>query len=281
MIFIKLLILIIPQLIKMQKPTYSIYRISFFLLLPILFFACERIVETLAPNDFDYYPTEVGKYRVYQIDSIVYDEYNCTVQTATYQIKEVTETTRTDGEGDVTFIIKRYFRRTSTDAWALYNIWTEKIEDNQLQRVEDNQRIIKMVSPMQEARRWDGIVYIRRDTLVPIRGGSIDMFKDWDDFVCESIGSTFVDTISNIVYTDVAKIVQVDKTNNIERRFSTEVYAKDIGLVYKEMRILDTQCRPLGFCSGNSDIGACIGTPWYIKAEKGFILKQSLIEHNY
>jgi hypothetical protein len=270
-----------PQLIKMQKPSFSIRRISFFLLVPILFFACERIVETLGPNVFDYYPIEVGKYKVYQIDSIVYNEYNCTVQTATYQIKEVTENETTDGEGDPTFIVKRYFRRTSADAWTLYNIWTEKIEDNQIQRVEDNQRIIKMVSPIQENRRWDGIVYIRRDTLVPIRGGSIDMFKDWDDFVCENIGNTFVDTLSNTVYTDVAKIVQVDKTNNIERRFSTEVYAKNIGLVYKEMRILDTQCRTPGTCTGNSDIAACIGTPWYLKAEKGFILKQSLIEHNY
>ena len=25
-------------------------------------------------------------------------------------------------------------------------------------------------------------VYIRRDTLISLRGGSIDMFKDWDDF---------------------------------------------------------------------------------------------------
>lgn len=265
----------------MQKPSYSIYKISFFLLLPFLFFACERIVETLTLAEFDYYPVEVGKYKVYQIDSIVYDEYNCAVQTATYQIKEVTETETTDGEGAVAFIIKRYFRKTNADAWTLHNIWTEKIEDNQIQRVEDNQRIIKMVSPMQQDRRWDGIVYIRRDTLVPIRGGSIDMFKDWDDFVCDNIGGSFIDTLSNIVYPDVAKIVQVDKTNNIERRFSTEVYAKNIGLVYKEMRILDTQCRPRGTCTGNSDIASCIGTPWYIKAEKGFILKQSLIEHNY
>ncbi|MFT5646622.1 MAG: hypothetical protein ACI976_001304 [Aureispira sp.] len=265
----------------MQKPSYSIYRISFFLLLPILFFACERIVETLAPANFDYYPIEVGKYKVYQIDSIVYDEYNCTIQTATYQIKEVTATETMDGEGAVTFIIKRYFRSTSADAWVLYNIWTEKIEDNQVQRVENNQRIIKMVSPMQEGRHWDGIVYIRRDTLVSIRGGSIDMFKDWDDFVCEDIEVGFIDTLSNIAYTDVAKIIHVDKTNNIERRFSTEIYAKDIGLVYKEMRILDTQCRPLGTCIGNSNIIDCIGVEWHIKAEKGFVLKQSLVEHNY
>ncbi|WMX16829.1 hypothetical protein [Aureispira sp. CCB-E] len=265
----------------MQQSNFLNYKITFFLLLSILFFACERIVETLAPIDFEYYPIEVGKYKTYQIDSIVYDEYNCTVQTTTYQIKEVTETETVDGEGDPAFVIKRYFRKTSNDAWVLYNIWTEKIEGDQVQRVEDNQRMIKMVAPMQQDRRWDGIVYIRRDTLVPIRGGSIDMFKDWDDFVCEDIGDSFVDTLSNTIYPDVAKIVQVDKTNNIERRFSTEVYAKGIGMVYKEMRILDTQCRPPGTCTGNSDIGSCIGTPWHIKAEKGFILKQSLIEHNY
>lgn len=256
-------------------------QLTTLLFIAIFFFACERVIETPGPISFDYYPIKEGKYKIYQIDSIVYDEYNCTVQTTKYQVKEVTGVQSLDGEGDPYYSIKRYMRSDSAANWVLSNIWTEKIEDNQLQRVEDNQRIIKMVFPVKEDRHWDGIVFIRRDTLVPIRGGAIDMYKDWDDFVCENVGNTFVDTLSNKVYTDAVKIQQVDKTNNIERRFSLEVYAKNIGMVYKEMRILDTQCRPAGTCSGNSDIASCIGVPWHRKAEKGFILKQSLIGHNY
>ena len=43
-----------------------------------------------------------------------------------------------------------------------------------------------------------------------------------------------------------------------------EKYAKDIGLIYKEMWILDTQ---------KSESAA----PWEVKAEEGFILKKSLV----
>lgn len=244
------------------------------------FMACERIVETLPPAGQAYYPMEEGRYRIYQIDSLVYDEYNCNTVRSRFQVKEVTGAAIMDGEGAKAHRIKRYQRDTENDPWVLMGIWTEKLEDQQIQRVEDNQRTIKVVFPVKQGATWDGIVYIRRDTLVPLRGGAIDLYKDWDNFEYGPVGQTYIDTLSNQVYDDAVQITQVDKTNNIERRYAKEVYAKGIGLVYKEMRILDTQCR-MPRCLGQSDIASCISTPWHIKAEKGFILKQSLLEHNY
>ena len=158
------------------------------------------------------------------------------------------------------------------------------MEDSQIQRVEDNQRMIKLVFPVKETKRWDGIVYIRRDTLVPLRGGAIDMFKDWDDFRYEDIDQSFVNPITGDYYTETVLVNQVDKTNNIERRYSQERYAKGTGLIYKEMHILDSQCRrPNGIktCDGVGNIVDCLFLPWEEKAEKGFILKQTLLEHNY
>lgn len=241
-------------------------------------FGCERITDTFPTISYDYFPLETGKYKTYQIDSTVYDEYNCSVVVNSFQIKEVTGEMSTDGEGDPFYYVNRFYRKDSSSAWTLLGIWTEKIESNQLQRVEDNQRQIKLVFPLKNERRWDGIVYIRRDTLVPLRGGVINQYKDWDDFVISELGEPFVDTVSNTLYTEAVLVTQVDKTNNIERRFSKEVYAKDIGLVYKEMWILDTQCRQN--CTGVGDIATCIYTPWKDKAEKGYILTQSLIDHN-
>ena len=242
--------------------------------------ACKRVVETLPPVDQAYYPIQEGRYKIYQIDSLVYDEYNCNTVRIRYQIKEETGTAIVDGEGATAHRIKRYQRADASEAWVLKGIWTEKWEQHQIQRVENNQRMIKAVFPVQAGTTWDGIVFIRRDTLVPIRGGAIDLYKDWDDFEYGPVGMTYVDTMSNNVYTDAVRVNQVDKTNNIERRYATEVYAKGIGLVYKEMRILDSQCR-VPRCTGMSDIASCLNTPWEIKAEKGFILKQSLLEHNY
>ena len=266
----------------MAKKRFALSKVSTYLIIALLFIACERVIEQLDPVAYEYFPMEVGKYKIYQVDSTVYDEYNCDVQITSYQVMELTGNTGTDGEGDLYYTVERHIRADSSQPWLLQSIWTEKIEDNQLQRVEDNQRIIKMVFPVKESRRWDGIVYIRRDTLVPIRGGSIDMYKDWDDFVFENIGETFLDTSRTgpKIYPDALQVLQVDKTNNIEKRYSREVYAKNIGLVYKEMWILDTQCRG-GNCTGVGNIATCILTPWKDKTEKGFILVQSLIEHNY
>lgn len=258
------------------------YKFSILLLFALVFFACERVIDSLGGVTYEYAPLETGKYKIYRVDSTVYDEYNCTVLRSSYQVKEIIGSTGTDGEGDLFYSIERYVRADSTQPWELYNIWSEKIEDNQLQRVEDNQRMVKLVFPVKESRAWDGIVYIRRDTLVPVRGGSIDMYKDWDEFVYNKVDKSFIDTVSNIYYPNALEVMQVNKTNNIERRFSKEVYAKNIGLVYKEMWILDTQCRPRPpGCQGVGNIATCLFTPWQIKAEKGFILTQSLIEHNY
>lgn len=250
------------------------------LFLSVFMGACERVTEELPQADRAYYPIVQDKYKIYQVDSVVYDEYNCNRQTNSYQIKEVTGASFVDGEGQQAYRLERHWRATAADPWVLVGVWSEKIEGNQIQRVEDNQRFVKMVFPVQTTKKWDGITYIRRDTLVPIRGGTIDLYKDWEMFTYQGVGESFLDTVSNTVYPEAVQIMQVDKTNNIERRFSTEVYAKGIGLVYKEMRILDSQCRTPR-CTGQSDIASCLTTPWEIKAEKGYILTQSLLEHNY
>jgi len=262
-------------------------RHQFFFVLTMLFVfvACQREIEEFWTPSYDYYPLVTGKYKVYQIDSIVYDEYNCEVDTVSYQIKEVTGDTARDGEDDLYYRVERFYRKDSASTWTMVGVWTEKIEDYQVQRVENNQRLIPLVFPVKENQRWDGIVYIRRDTLVPIRGGSIDMFKDWDEFVLEEVDAPYINPLTNVIYNETALILQVDKENNIERRYSLERYAKNIGLVYKEMRILDSQCRTNGqgeiTCEGVGNIADCLFLPWTAKAEKGFILKQTLIDHNY
>lgn len=249
----------------------------------LLFFACNPNIDYVKPVTYDYYPLIGGKYKIYKIDSTVYDEYNCAVFNTSYQIKEISRETDFDGEGDLIHLIERYIRKDSLSSWKLQSIWSEKIENNQLQRIENNQRFIKMVFPIKQNIEWDGIVYIRRDTSLAIRGGSINVYKDWDEFKYTKVASSFIDTSTSSpkIYPEAVEIIQADKENKIEKRFAKEVYAKDIGLVYKEMWILNTQCLD-SFCTpGSGNLSLCDGVSWKDKAEKGYILVQSLIEHNY
>ena len=82
----------------MLKKSFSLYKFSALLLLIIGGFSCDRVFESLVPVNFEYFPLETGKYKTYQIDSIVYDEYNCIIVKTSYQVKEETSDLRTDGE---------------------------------------------------------------------------------------------------------------------------------------------------------------------------------------
>jgi hypothetical protein len=77
----------------------------------------------------------------------------------------------------------------------------------------------------------------------------------------ESIGDLQFDKVAIVLLTDDGE------ENTIERRYALEKYARGVGLIYKEYEILDSQC------------STCT-EPWSEKAEKGFILKQTLIEYN-
>lgn len=242
----------------------------------VFWVSCGREVEDYPAVDYAYFPLETGKYIIYQVDSLSYDEFNCTVDSGSVELKELITSKDTDGEGNVYYRTERYYRKNSNDPWQFKNVWVSQIVDYQAHRVEDNQRYIKLVFPVVDQKKWDGIIYIRRDTLVAVKGGAIDFYKDWDDFKYTSVGEQEV--INGKTYDEVLTVEQVDKINNIERRYSIEKYAKGIGLVSKEMWILDTQCR--NACKGTGDLSTCINTPWEYKAERGFILKQKIISHN-
>lgn len=255
-----------------MNPTVKIQWLFF---VNILLFACRPSIETLDDISYDYYPIEEGKYRIYQVDSTVYDAFNCTTLTNSYQVKEVTGNVIIDGEGEQAHTIKRYKRFTANAPWKLEEIWTEKIQHQQLQRIENNQRWVKMVFPIQAQQMWNGLSYIKSDTTFEIRGSSIQIYKNWGNFEYEKIGSNFIDTSQGtpIVYPDVVEVLQADANNFVEKRYAKEVYAKSIGLVYREIWVLD--------CWSTACNGCQSGVPWKEHANKGYLLVESLIEHNY
>ncbi len=251
--------------------------INFIGLLPLLAFfllqstACRREVEPFAPLNYDFSPLDSGKYIIYQVDSILYDEYNESVDTLSYQVKYEYSRMEGDAADEPIYRLNYSHRSDSSQNWQLMQVFAAKNTDNQFQLVEDNQRLIKLVYPIEEGGAWNGLPFIRRDTSIEIRGGSINLYKDWDEFRYEQVYASQI--IGGVVYDSTITVIQVDKTNNIERRYSRECYAKGIGLIEKEMWILDTQC--------GGDIASCIGTPWEEKAEKGFILRARILSHNF
>lgn len=233
--------------------------------------ACKEETEYIEPINFEYSPIDSGKYIVYQVDSILYNDYDRTVDTHSYFMRYEFGREELDAKGESLHRYEQYVKQALSDEWRLMQVFAAKNIGNQLHIIQDNQRIIRLSYPVKENKTWDGLPYIRRDTSIEIPGGNINLYKDWGNFSYKESHTPF--SINNLSFDNTVLVVQADSENNIERRYSVERYAKGVGLIEKEMWILDTQC--------DGNIANCINTPWQEKAEKGFILRQRIIEHNF
>jgi hypothetical protein len=72
--------------------------------------------------------------------------------------------------------------------------------------------------------------------------------------------------IDNVLLDSCLKVIQIDEENLFEKKYGEEQYARGIGLVSKELIILNTQAPPSG-------------QTFLERAESGFILRYKLIDY--
>ena len=118
-----------------------------------------------------------------------------------------------------------------------------------------------MVFPIQKGIKWGGNALIDEDIKVEVGGENIQAYKNWKYKI--------EDTDLNLNFLNQAvvsiKVNLVSDSSIIDYRKVTEYYGKNIGLLRKEMAILDSD--------GNKP-----SEPWDKKAQKGFIHTLTLIE---
>ena len=249
----------------MKKLGFFLFPIA---VLAALFPACKTEEDDFEQDyGYEYFPLEIGKFIVYEVDSTIFDPTADTMvfSTKTFVKEEIVDTLL-DNLGNVLYRTERSQRKAEGQPWQIQKVLTQSIQANQAIRTEDNLRFIKLAFPLRQNNGWDGLVHIDPGLIVIVAGESIEAFKGWD-YRIESVGEP--DTVGLFQLNEVATLREADSENLIELRVSREKYAKGIGLVYREQWILDTQC-----------IDDCIGQTWEEKAEKGFILKQTIISHN-
>lgn len=243
---------------------------SFFLfcLFLVLIPACREIKDpfVLQPiEDSDYYPLELGRYWVYSVDSIIFDENAPKpIDTISFILKEVVSDTFFDLDGRMWYRIEAFERASDTLPWKLRQVLAATLHGKEGLRLENDLTFIKLLLPLTPFKSWDGNKLFDPATIVTVSGETIEMFKYWE---YEVLSAGVPDTINGQMFGEVATISQANSENLIELRYALEKYARGVGLVERELRILDSQ---------NTDEFI----PWEQKAEKGFILYQKLVEAN-
>jgi hypothetical protein len=247
----------------MLMRTSSLFFFAFSLLMG--FAACKPESPTVIANGTEYFPLAIGKYRVYRVDSIVYYTLPARRDTSVTYVREVLTDTLRDDENALIYKLERYERRKLSDPYDIKKVFKTSTTAQAAFRTENNLRYLKLPFPFIEKTAWDGNVYISPSVVLSVGGDVIEPFsKRW---YAEITAVGKADTVNNVVYNDVAKVLSQNKKNILEKRYLLEKYAKNIGLIYREEQVLDTQVT-------NDAI------PFEQRAQKGYILKQMLLEYN-
>ena len=254
-----------------ERREYKFYSLLLFLAF-LSFSACEEETGSIDINfGYEYYPLFLGKERVYRVDSIVYALEGTRIDTMRGFIRELITEEKMDADGETSFFIQRSYRKTMQDDWEVQNFFTARRTEFQAIRQEENLPLLKLIFPIRADNTWNPTAFFNTDQSVLIAGDPIEYYKGWEGSIVnlDDFYSNATDT-----YEKVLTVKQASLENLIELRNVEEKYAPGIGLVYRKLQILDTQCRKC--CDGNT--GQCLDIEWTEKAEQGLIIVEELIE---
>jgi hypothetical protein len=137
-------------------------RIFLILLFFILFTgSCKRSEKDEVFHDpgYAYFPVNPGHEVIYDVDSVIYDDFNDTVVTYTYQLKELIAGYFVSANGQGSQRIEWYYRDQDTSEWSFQHAGSSTRTLYTAELVKDNERIIKMVFPVQPSKSWNGYAY--------------------------------------------------------------------------------------------------------------------------
>jgi len=211
----------------------KLFIFSFFIL---LFSACEKEQEgaPATTNMQEYYPLELGKYITYKLDSTVYINLNTQKVVRSYVVRDYVDSKFQDNNGQDVYRIRRMMRdATDTTIWkdnATFLV-TQNLKSTEF--TENNLRFIKLINPIKEFTAWQGNSYI------DVKDDFLSFYEAWEYFY-EKMGEPF--TAGTQTFDETITVNQIDNVDNdpgnpnlrYEITRSSEVYARGVGLIYKD-----------------------------------------------
>jgi hypothetical protein len=192
--------------------TFSYFIIVFSLLIT----NCNKSENTnLLDFNYNYYPLVLNQEREYLVTDILHNSLGS--DTVIYFLKEVVSEEFIDQEGDIAYRIERFWKIDSIGEYSIKDVWTSKKTLRTAQKVEENIRFTKLTFPISRGGFWNGNGY----NYLPEQEYYYDSIDGASTFGSTSFDST--------VY-----VIQNFKDNLLEFEEAYEVYAKNIGLVYKK-----------------------------------------------
>lgn len=218
----------------------SFFSLTVLLLVAGLFSSCKKEGDTLdAAVLQEYFPISTGNVWIYQIDSIYILPFGTNLVEKSYHAKDSVTATFMDNQGRLSYIIWRFIRDTAGAApWRFASTMHANITGKQVEYVENNLRYVKLMAPVREGFSWFGHAFIDTHTEA---NSYLDKANGWD-YRYTNVGVPY--SIFGKTYDSTITVTQIDETTppgpfdpNVfkQRLYAREVYAKDVGLIEKEL----------------------------------------------
>jgi hypothetical protein len=192
----------------------------------------------------NYFPVEAGLFQLYDVTDI---RYTAGVpETLRYELKVVVTDSFPNAEGGYSYVLTRTKRNEGDLEFSPFDTWSARIDDREIVVNEENVPFLKLKLPLAKNDAWDGNSYNSNGE---------------DLYVVEDIRTSF--TGGAKTFEDCVIINQNDNQDfvvSLDQR--KEIYAKDVGLVYKEVKLLN-------YCT----VGPCLGQQ---EVESGVVYTQTI-----
>lgn len=186
--------------------------------------ACKKEEPADLPDlGFDYFPTAVGSWVEYQVDSLWRDDPSNVRDSVSYRLMERIMEEYTDLEGRPCQRIHR-FVKDANDQWVVRDVWTATRSNTAAERTEENERRLKLSFPVREGRSWNTNVY---NTVSDLSVAYRDEGEPW--------------SANGLEFPVTVLVKNTQPPNFVIKRNFEERYAKQVGLVSKYWEETNTQ----------------------------------------
>lgn len=175
-----------------------------------------------------YFPTRVGHWVEYAVDSSWIDEDNNIQGSIAYPLRELIESDFSDPEGRPAQRLLREVK-DSIGNWGPKDVWWQVRNGLRAERAEENLRLIKLVFPVRASQTWNTNAF---NTETPLELTYEEVDVPW------SVNGLSFDSTCLVRTTYVNNLV--DTVRYFER------YAKNVGLVYRQLDVSNTQYYDIG-----------------------------------
>lgn len=178
--------------------------------------------EVVQKRDTEYFPLQTGFFQIYSIQETIYTELDPPLELS-YELKTEVVDSFANMEEGFTYVIYRSTRNSESDPWVFQESWSARTNTQQIVLIEGNISYIRIALPAFKNKQWDGNALNTQEE---------------DIYVIETVGKSY-ELNATLEFDDTVVINQESESNNLFRDEREEVYARNIGLIYKKSVVLN------------------------------------------